>query len=277
MLGNRTAPDILAGLKRLASHGIRMHTQVVLCPGINDGDHLTRTIDDLASLFPAVASIAVVPVGLTSFRKSLFPISPFSIREARTVIEIVTKFGTTFKKRFGARIVFASDEFYMKAKVSVPHPRYYKDFPQIENGVGMVADFLRGAARTRLPARVGPIKITLVTGVSFAKTLKEATAAIRNIPGITLNLVTVQNDFFGPSVTVAGLLTGSDIAAALAGRRLGDLVVVPSESLNDKQHLFLDGMSLEQLGNRLGVRTLASGSFKELVTLLRREGRSKTR
>jgi putative radical SAM enzyme (TIGR03279 family) len=275
MLGNRTAPDILAGMKRLASHGIRMHTQIVLCPGINDRDHLKRTIYDLASLFPAVASIAVVPVGMTAFRKSLFTIRPFSVREARTVIETVTKFGTACKKKFGERIVFASDEFYIKAKVPVPPPRYYEDFPQIENGVGMVADFFRGAARTRLPAAVGPVKVTLVTGVSFAKILKEATAVFRNIRGVTLNLVTVRNVFFGSSVTVAGLLTGSDIAAALAGRRLGDLVVVPSESLNDKQDLFLDGMSLEQLGNRLGVRTLASGSFKELIALLKREGRKK--
>ncbi len=272
MLGNSRAPDIMDGMKRMASHGIRMHTQVVLCPGVNDGDHLQRTLDDLASLFPAVASIAVVPVGLTSFRENLFVLRPFKLREARAVIKQVTEYGAALKRKFGSRVVYASDEFYIKARIPVPGPHFYEDFPQIENGVGMVTDFLKSAASTRLPARITPRKVTLVTGVSFGKILKQATAGFRRIPGLTLNQITVKNNFFGPSVTVAGLLTGRDIAAALAGRKLGDLVVISSEALNENKSLFLDGMSLEDLKNTLGVRIVPLEGFKELAALLRRKG-----
>ncbi len=271
MLGNSKAPDIMDGMKKLASYGIRMHTQIVLCPGVNDGDHLQRTLGDLASLFPAVVSIAVVPVGLTSFRKNLFVLRPFTLREARAVIAQVTRYGAALKRKFGSRVVYASDEFYIKARAAVPGPHFYEDFPQIENGVGMVTDFLDSAARTRLPARIAPRKVTLVTGVSFGKILKEATSGLRNIPGLTLNQITVQNKFFGPSVTVAGLLAGRDIADALEGRRLGNLVVIPSETLNDDK-MFLDCMSLEQLEKRLKVRTMPARMFKDIVSSLKGEG-----
>ncbi|HEY6010040.1 MAG TPA: DUF512 domain-containing protein, partial [Nitrospirota bacterium] len=167
MLRNKKAPDIMASLRRLASGGIRMHTQIVLCPGINDGAHLEKTINDLAGLVPAVSSIAVVPVGFTAFRKGLFPLRTFTRREARAVIDEVTRMGTRFRKRFGTRLVFASDELYIKAGLPVPPLSFYEDLPQIENGVGMVADFLREVKRTRLPRRVTPIKATVVTGASF--------------------------------------------------------------------------------------------------------------
>jgi NifB/MoaA-like Fe-S oxidoreductase len=188
------------------------------------------------------------------------------------VIKQVTRFGAKLKKKFATRIVYASDEFYVKAKVDVPRPSFYEDFPQIENGVGMVADFLNNAARTRLPARIAPAKITLVTGVSFGKILKEATAGLRKITGLTLNQITVKNNFFGPSVTVAGLLTGRDIAAALKGRKLGALVVIPSEALDDSKRMFLDGMRLEEMVELLKVRIVPAGSFKDLIALLKRKG-----
>ncbi len=270
MLGNCKAPDIMDGMKRLASQGIRMHTQIVLCPGVNDGENLQRTMEDLSFLFPSVASIAVVPVGMTSFRKNLFPLGFFTPREAHAVIKQVTRFGAKLKKKFSTRIVYASDEFYVKAKVDVPRPSFYEDFPQIENGVGMVADFLNNAAHTRLPARIAPSEVTLVTGVSFGKILKKATAGLRKITGLTLNQITVKNGFFGPSVTVAGLLTGRDITAALKGRKLGALVVIPSEALDDTKNMFLDGMRIEEMEEFLKVRIAPAGSFKDLIALLKR-------
>ncbi|MGE5174208.1 MAG: DUF512 domain-containing protein [Betaproteobacteria bacterium] len=275
--GNKRSPDIMSSMKRLAAGGIRMHTQIVLCPGVNDGDRLERTLEDLAGLFPAIASIAVVPVGLTAFRKSLFPLRTFTRREAGKVIDAVTRFGTEFKKQLGTRLVFASDEFYIKARISVPPPSFYEDFPQIENGVGMVADFLKGAARTRLPKLIARARVTLVTGVSFSGVLKKAMTRLKKIQGLTLGQITVQNGFFGPSVTVAGLLTGSDIMTALSGKRLGDLVVIPSEALKEDENVFLDGMSLEQLGNHLGVRTVPVRTFEDIVALLRRKGRNSSR
>ncbi len=224
MLGNKKAPDILESMKRLAAGGIQMHTQIVLCPGINDGERLQKTLDDLSALFPAVASIAVVPVGLTSFRKNYFLSGHLPGSEARAVIERVTRLGSRFKRQLGTRLVFASDEFYIKAGEPFPPLSFYEELPQKENGVGMVSEFLRDVSRTRIPKKVAPISLTLVTGVSFGSILKRALERLRTVEGPRIRLVIAQNGFFGPSVTVAGLLTGQDILQALKGKRLGDLV-----------------------------------------------------
>ncbi len=277
IVGNKKAPDILASMRRLAAGGIKMHAQVVLSPGVNDGPFLQRTLDDLSGLFPSVLSVAVVPVGLTSFRKGLYPLRAFTRSEARAVIDAVTRFGEELKKKTGARIVFASDEFYIKAGIPAPPASFYEDFPQIENGVGMVSDFLQSARRTRIPAAIDPLRVTLVTGVSFGGILKDAVAGLRKIRGLSLRVLAVRNQFFGPSVTVAGLLTGDDIAAALKGKRLGDLVVVPAEALKEDEGVFLDGMSLEQLSARFGVKMVPVGGIKDLVALLKREGRDRKR
>ncbi|MGE5809516.1 MAG: DUF512 domain-containing protein [Nitrospirota bacterium] len=269
ILGNNRALDIMMSMRRLAAGGISMHAQIVLCPGVNDGPFLLRTLDDLSGLFPSVLSIAVVPVGLTAFRKGLFPLRAFSRKEARAVVDEVTRFGRSWKIRHGTRLVFASDEFYVKAGIPVPPASFYEDFPQIENGVGMVSDFLRGARRTRIPASVSAFRATLVTGLSFRRMLRDAAARLSGVRGLSLRILAVRNKFFGESVTVAGLLTGSDIAAALEDKRLGDLVVIPAEALND-DGIFLDGMSLEQLRGRFSVPIAPAKSFQELVMLLKR-------
>lgn len=269
ILGNNRALDIMMSMRRLAAGGISMHAQIVLCPGVNDGPFLLRTLDDLSGLFPSVLSIAVVPVGLTAFRKGLFPLRAFSRKEAHAVVDEVTQFGRSWKKRHGTRLVFASDEFYVKAGIPVPPASFYEDFPQIENGVGMVSDFLRGARRTRIPASVSAFRATLVTGLSFRRMLRDAAARLSGVRGLSLRILAVRNKFFGESVTVAGLLTGSDIAAALEDKRLGDLVVIPAEALND-DGIFLDGMSLEQLRGRFSVPIAPAKSFQELVMLLKR-------
>lgn len=269
ILGNNRAPDIMMSMRRLAAGGISMHAQIVLCPGVNDGPFLLRTLDDLSGLFPSVLSIAVVPVGLTAFRKGLFPLRAFSRKEARAFVDEVTRFGRSWKIRHGTRLVFASDEFYVKAGIPVPPASFYEDFPQIENGVGMVSDFLRGARRTRIPASVSAFRATLVTGLSFRRMLRDAAARLSGVRGLSLRILAVRNKFFGESVTVAGLLTGSDIAAALEDKRLGDLVVIPAEALND-DGIFLDGMSLEQLRGRFSVPIAPAKSFQELVMLLKR-------
>jgi putative radical SAM enzyme (TIGR03279 family) len=272
MLGNKKAPDILASMKRLAAGGILMHTQIVLCPGINDGDHLQKTLDDLSSLFPAVASIAVVPVGMTSFRKKLFPLKLFTRSGAGEVIERVAQLGSRFKRRFGTRLVFASDEFYIKAGESFPPLSYYEDLPQRENGVGMVSEFLRDAARTRIPKRLAPINLTLVTGVSFGNILKSVLERLRTDGVSRIRLVIAKNVFFGASVTVAGLLTGQDILRALKGKRLGDMVLIPASSLKEDEDVFLDNMRREQLEQALSVKVLKVERFSEVITVLRGEG-----
>jgi putative radical SAM enzyme (TIGR03279 family) len=266
--------DIMEGLKRLAAGGIRMHTQIVLCPGVNDGDHLERTITDLASLFPAVASIAVVPVGLTAFRKGLFPLRTFTKREARAVLELIESRGRSFKRLFGTRLVFASDEFYIKADVGIPAVSFYEEFPQIENGVGLAATFLGDVSRTRLPADVSPVRATAVTGVSFSKILKGVLARVRKIKGASVRQVIVKNRFFGPSVTVAGLLSGGDILRALKGKNLGDMVLIPSNMLKEDEDVFLDGMSIKDLEQRLNVKVLRIDGFRQFMAALRGGGKA---
>lgn len=274
MLGNKKAPDIMENMKRLAAGGIRMHAQIVLCPGINDGLYLQRTLNDLSGLAPAVMSIAVVPVGLTAFRKNAFPLRTFTRREARIVLKSVTEFGTRFKKQFGTRLAYPSDEFYIKAGVPVPLPSFYEDFPQRENGVGMAADFLREVSRTKLPKRVAPIQATAISGHSFSKILGGVLERLRLVEGIRIRQVVVPNKFFGPSVTVTGLLTGQDIFRALQGKRLGDLVLVPAAALKEEEDVFLDGMSLAQLSRKLSTNVVKVESFRRMIAVLRSEGRS---
>lgn len=269
MLGNKRAPDILSSMKRLAAGGIIMHTQIVLCPGINDGEHLQKTLHDLSGLYPSVASIAVVPVGLTACRKKLYPLRPFTRSEARSVLEQVTHFGKKFKRRFGTRLVFASDEFFIKAGEPFPPLSFYEELPQRENGVGMVAEFLRDVSRSRIPKKLAPITLTLVTGASFSSILKRSLERLRTVEGLRIRLVTVLNYFFGPSVTVAGLLTGQDILRTLKGKRLGDLVLIPANALKEEEDLFLDNVSIKQLEHALSVRIVKADNFSDILAALR--------
>jgi putative radical SAM enzyme (TIGR03279 family) len=272
MLGNRKAPDIMTLMKRLAAGGIRMHTQIVTCPGVNDGQHLVKTIEDVAQLFPAVMSIAAVPVGVTAYRTGLYPVKLFTRSGARAVLNTIDTFSARYRREFGTRLVFASDEFYIKAGVPFPSASSYEEFPQIENGVGMVAEFLREAARTRVPVSVPLLKVTVVTGASFSAILKTALERLKGVKGLTLRRVIAKNRFFGQSVTVAGLLTGGDIVHALKGKRLGDLVLIPANVLKDDEHIFLDNMSLDQMEHLLGVPVRMVTGFRNLVEILRGKG-----
>ncbi len=273
LIGNRRAPDIRDQLARLAAGGIRMHTQIVLCPGLNDGRHLEQTLEDLAALFPAVLSIAVVPVGLTAHRRNCYPLRPFTRREARQVIDAVVRFGTPWKRRTGTRLAFPSDEFYIQAGRPLPPAAFYEDFPQQENGIGMTAAFLRGMARTRLPHRITPLRVALVTGVSFSAHLKAAAARLNAVAGASVRVVTVPNRFFGPSVTVAGLLTGGDILAALRTRRRDDLVIVPATALKEDDTVFLDDLTIGALEQKLGVAVRPAEDFHGVLARMREAGR----
>jgi len=272
MLGNRKAPDIMALMKRLAAGGIRMHTQIVTCPGVNDGRHLAKTIEDVAQLFPAVMSIAAVPVGVTAYRAGLYPVKVFTRNGARAVLKTIDTFSARYRRKFGTRLVFASDEFYIKAGAPFPSAASYEEFPQLENGVGMVAEFLREAARTRVPVSVPRQKVTIVTGASFGTLLKTALERLQGVKGLTLRRVVVKNRFFGPSVTVTGLLSGGDIVRALKGKQLGDLVLIPANSLKDDEHIFLDNMGLDRMERLLGVPVRMVTGFRNLVDILRGKG-----
>jgi putative radical SAM enzyme (TIGR03279 family) len=255
MLGKNGIPPILEQLQILAAARITLHTQVVLCPGINDGPELERTVADLAKLYPAVRSLAIVPLGLTRHRQNLPQLKSVDKEYAREFIAQWGPRARALKKSLGEPFLFLADEFYLKAALPFPLLRDYGDLPQIENGVGMVPLFLREAAKTQRSARhLGDFRVTVATGVSSFPFVSEFLAKLGEKTGLTMVPVAVENRLFGESVTVSGLVSGNDIVTALAGVDIGRALLVPDVMLKEGEGMFLDDVSLEELGTRLGCR-----------------------
>ena len=243
---NPQAGRIMEQLKRFAEARITIHTQIVVCPGINDGEHLERSIRDLAELHPWVASIAIVPVGLTKYRERLPPLTPIGREQAHEVLDSCTRFQKEFKKRLGTRLVFPSDEFYLLAGVDFPSANAYEDFPQYENGIGgcrLFLDELKQLNRRRLV--IPPGRYALVTGSLAASIVQQLAADLNRCAGIDAQTCTVVNEFFGESVTVAGLLSGQDVKEALADLQSDVTALIPDIALNDGR--FLDNMTISEL------------------------------
>ena len=272
LLGNDSAPDIVPQLERLFSLGISVHTQVVTCPGLNDGSYLTQTVTDLAAYYPNVLSIGVVPVGLTRTPQEILsgpgascsrilpsaadlPLRPFYPAEARVVVRQVDSWQRDFRRRYDCNLVFASDEFYLLCDLPVPSAARYDGYPQYENGIGMVRDLLDDFSRLkRRLARRGPqpsARLTLVCGEMIAVTLRRLTDEWAHLTGAQADLTVVPNRFFGPRVRVSGLLTGGDILAN-AGRFEGDILVLPAAMLDKTGTRLLDGLTPAELSARLG-------------------------
>lgn len=255
LMGTSRAGGIMERLRRLAAERIQFQTQIVLCPGLNDGPHLDRTIQDLAGLHPSVLSIAVVPVGLTRHRERLYPLRPYTGPEAAGILEQVAAWQEKFRAEFGTALVFAADEFYCLAGRPVPLSDKYEGFPQLENGVGLVRVLLDEFAGIEpgLPEELEERRrVTAVTGSSAFSTVKQVVDRLSAIRGLEINLVRVENDFFGPTVTVAGLLTGRDIVNSLRGRDLGDAVLIPAACVRQGETALLDDMTLAEMSATLG-------------------------
>ncbi|MBM3264478.1 MAG: DUF512 domain-containing protein [candidate division Zixibacteria bacterium] len=255
MLGAPKAKDILPILRRLADGDIRIETQIVLCPGVNDGEALRRTVDDLEAFYPAVESISIVPVGLSRHRAGLYPLTPVTVDYARRMIETVSQWQKVLLDRHGVPLVYLSDEWYLMSDTAFPPAEIYENCPVVENGVGMVVRFLEDmAAQTRrLPAQIRvPRRLTLVTAELAKGVVQNALVEpLNRIRNVEAQLVTVKNEFFGPGITVSGLLTGQDIVRTLKGRDVGDTVFLPPNVLND-DGLFLDDMRVEQIAEAVG-------------------------
>jgi putative radical SAM enzyme (TIGR03279 family) len=257
MLKNRFAANIMGKIRKLAVSGIILNCQIVLCNGINDGDELYKSLMDLTKLYPAVNSISIVPVGITKHREGLCKLEPYDKASSMEVIKKVEKLQKEFLKKHGSRIVYLADEFYIMAGKEIPGYGYYEDFPQIENGVGLIArlkyefdDYIKNACFNPQKKR----KVSIVTGVSaynyislFAKRLEEKY-------GITVYVYKIINDFFGENVTVTGLLTGRDIVAQVSGRDLGDEVLICKCMLKADTDLLLDDYTVGMLEEALGVK-----------------------
>ncbi len=253
LLGKKKIPPILDQLQRLALAGIVMHTQVVLCPGFNDGSELKRTVSDLASLYPAVQSLAVVPLGLTEHRRKLPLLRSVDVNYASEIIKVLEPAARALRKSLGAAFLFLADEFYLKAGLQFPPIGEYGDFPQIENGVGMVPLFMKEAAQVLRRARpTGVFRATVVTGVSSAGFVGDFLNSLNQKTGLQLVPLAVQNRLFGSSVTVSGLVSGKDIATALAGHEVGSALFIPDVMLKEGERVFLDDVSLKFLEEQAG-------------------------
>ena len=251
LIGNPKAPDILKELKFMADNKIRLHTQIVLCPGYNDGRELSRTIHDLHCFYPYVSSVAVVPVGLTRYRRQI--IRPVEKEDARDALKIIESFQKRFKKKYGDPVVYGGDELYIEAEIPFPPLKDYGDLPQIENGVGMVALFMNRVKKLKMPKSLPRKKKFLtVTGESFYPFLRKFLKLL-NTEGINIDLLPVENNFFGTSVTVSGLLTGRDIIKTLLDKTDSkDVVLVPDVVLKEGEDVFLDDLTLRDMEEALG-------------------------
>lgn len=256
LLRSRKERDIVPILDYFRDNGIVMQTQIVLCPGINDGEDLHQTIRDLAAYYPAVQSLAIVPLGMTDHREGLPDLAPVTVDLARKITAAVEEYQKQYFKERGMWWVYLSDEWYRLLGRTVPPSARYDGFPQLENGIGMTREFLDRLNRLRrvFPTLDGPRRITVVTGALFRSTMEAAMKAklARTGEDIDLQVVGVPNDFFGRRVTVAGLLAGRDMAGALMGQDLGERVLIPPATLN-QDDLFLDDMSLAEFQSTLGV------------------------
>ncbi len=252
--------DLMERLRRLAESGIRLHTQIVLCPGLNDGPHLERTVRELGALYPGVRTVAVVPVGLTRHREGLYPLRSITPAEAGATLDAIHAWQADFRSRHGSRLVFAADELYLQAGRPIPPAPAYEDFSVIEDGVGLVRrfedEFRRLAGRPGRPRWRGSRAATVVTGELFGPILARLLAGLR-VPGLRVDVVPVPNEFFGPAISVAGLLTGQDVARALTGRSLGDVVLVPRVALTETKGVFLDDVAPDDLSRHLGTPVVA--------------------
>ncbi|MBT9172106.1 MAG: hypothetical protein DDT21_00487 [Syntrophomonadaceae bacterium] len=271
MLGNRRAGEIMELLRRLARSDIRVHAQVVLCPGLNDGAALERTIDDLYGLYPAVQSLAVVPVGLTAHRNDLYPLRSCQKNDAEAVLVQVNTVAGRALKELGTRFVFAADEFYGLAGYNIPQDEAYESYLQLNNGVGLVRLLLNEweAWKGKLPRALPvPRAATLATGLAAAGYLEGIVPYLNEIGGLSVKLVPVKNRFFGDQVSVAGLLTANDLLAAFAGEKPQGALYLPRVMLKDKSELFLDGATLSGLSASLGTTVRAVSSLDELLHAL---------
>ncbi len=264
MMKNKNAGESLKIIKRLANAGIQMNTQLVLCSGINDGDELRRSIEELSVLYPSVQSIAAVPVGLTKFREGLPKLEPYNKQTAGEVIDIIEEYSAKFRKDYGIGLVYPADEFFIKAERDLPNEDYYDDYPQLDNGVGLVRSFYNDFLYELENCDEKPInkKVTLATGVDFYPYLCELCKKAEEKYGVEIVVQKIINNFFGETITVSGLVTGQDIAQQLKNIDLGEYLLLPSSMISDytnhteNKNKFLDDMTVEALEETLNTKII---------------------
>lgn len=255
MMNNRFAGDTLKYLKRFADAGITLNCQIVSCPGINDGDELVRTLTDLESL--GVNMTAIVPVGLTRYRENLYPLVPYNKETAGQTIDIIEKMGDECVKKYGRRIFFPGDEFYLLAEREIPSPEFYEDFSALEDGIGMIAYLTDDVSWKLEEYEVDENlchKVTIACGEGVFPYMKRIMSMINEkFPNITINTRAIKNNFFGGGINVSGLVTGGDLIDQLRDDDLGDKLLIPSSMLRFENDLFLDDVSTDDVERELNI------------------------
>ena len=281
MLGNRDAPDIVSQLRRLGSIGIQANTQVVLCPGVNDGPALDRTISDLIALYPTVQSVSIVPVGATMYAEERIErqrhgheVESVTPEHTRAVMAQVKPYQRRMRAQHGRTLVYLADEYYLLSGMEPPRASHYDGFPQFENGIGMARSLMEDwkRARKRAAGRAGASsvqRISLVSATLIAPTLARIAAEFEQTSGIAVTVHTLENAFFGPRVNVSGLLVTRDIEHQLRGRDLGDLAVLPRYALDYTGSRFLDDGTPHELQQALGVPLAFASTMSEVLQIVR--------
>ncbi len=275
MMKNPFAGESLKFVRTLTEGGIKINTQIVLCPGYNDGEQLEYSLSELAKLGPNVQSIAVVPVGLTRYREKLTPLRGFFPQEAVEVVKTMERWGEYFCKEYGTRTAYASDEFYILAGKDFPPYEFYEDFAQLENGVGMMTlmqhDFAQALKEAQLEQSPAAHRCTIATGQLAYPMMQDFAERVQQaFPQVQVQVKKIRNDFWGPTITVAGLITGQDLLAQLEGLDLGSELLIPANMLRHEQDRFLDDLTLEQVQETLGVPALPveNDAFELLARML---------
>lgn len=293
LLRCRTAGNLSAQLDKLEAAGVEYHTQIVLCRGLNDGAELERSLEDMMARQPHALSVAIVPVGLTSFRQDCFPLQPFDRESAARVVEQVEKYQQEQRERHGRTFIYLADEFYLLAGRELPPAEYYDGFPQLDNGIGLARNFLeefQAAAennkrdkRSKFEERTEadklmkdrrqekeqrPLRLAVVSGTAIAPLLSELALSLRR-EQLCPVMLPVENSYFGSSVNVSGLLTARDMLSALQGMaEKVDGILIPEPALRAGDNVFLDDVTLEDFCSRLPCRVAAVGSGSEYFQAL---------
>ncbi|MFN6462661.1 MAG: TIGR03279 family radical SAM protein [Nostoc sp. DedVER02] len=273
LLKNQRAGQILQQLKWFQKRRLQIHAQVVVCPGINDGKHLEQTLKDLTSFHtgevPAVASVAVVPVGLTRFRPPEDELIPVTKEKAQEVISQVKTLSGQFRKQFGSSVVWLADEWFLIAGEELPSESEYEEYPQIDNGVGSIQLFIKQFATVAaelLPPKVYPQrKLTWVVGNAVEKAFQPILKRLNCVEGLEVNMRALCSDYWGQTISVTGLLTGYDLLLNLEGQDLGDGILLPNVMLKNGELVFLDDMSIEELAGRLNTKVFPLAGVEDLI------------
>ncbi|MHC5938664.1 TIGR03279 family radical SAM protein [Nostoc sp.] len=273
LLKNPRAGQILQQIKWFQERRLQIHAQVVVCPGINDGKYLEQTLKDLASFHtsevPAVASVAVVPVGLTRFRPQEDELTAVTRERAKEVISQVRSLSRQFRQKFGSSVVWLADEWFLIAGEELPSESEYEEYPQIDNGVGSIQLFIKQFATVAaelLPPKVYPQrKLTWVVGNAVEKAFQPILKRLNFVEGLEVNMRALCSDYWGQTISVTGLLTGHDLLLNLEGQDLGDGILLPNVMLKNGELVFLDDMSIEELAGRLNTKILPVAGVEDLI------------